>query len=687
MINTNASRATAAVFFPSRVLSSAYIRKRLLSSIHQQQPPQAEDAFSLVAALKSYATALDLLAGQRLHALALKSGLDRSSLFARNALLNLYAKCGRLDSVLHLFSSAPERDIASWNIVLASYVRADRLPDARVLFDEMPQRDAVSFTTMIMGLARTGSPDEALAVFRDMVSAGVRPNEVTLATVISACSHLRGPPAGSMIHAAAIKYGLVDFVLVGTNLVHFYSSCSLLDDTRSAFDAMPEKNTVTWNVMLNGYAKAGLVGHAQDLFERIPVKDLVSWSTMVDGFLRVDRLHEALETYRGMLKNLDERPNEVLLVDLVSACGRCNAIQEGRQLHAVITKMGFDNHTFVQSTLIHFYGVCGLIDLACLQFRTGCKLHISSWNALLAGLLRNNMVEAAVDLFSNMPERDTVSWSTMIAGYVHNRSSHLALQLFQQMQYKGCEPNEITLVSVLSAAADSGTLEYGKWIHDYITSRRIPLTDNLSAGLIDMYAKRGSIANAMNVFDTVRDSASVSPWNAIICGLAMHGHADTSLRVFSDMQRKSIKPNSITFIGVLSACCHNGLVTTGRQYFQAMRKDYNIEPTIKHYGCMVDLLARAGCLEEAEQLIKSMPMEADVMIWGSMLASARTYGNIEIGERAAESLARLEPRHGAARILLSNIYADAGRWSDVFQVRKAMQSSGLNKTPGYSGIL
>ncbi|XP_065044785.1 pentatricopeptide repeat-containing protein At5g19020, mitochondrial-like [Musa acuminata AAA Group] len=693
MITTRGSATRAISSIPSRSLSSILsftdaANRRVFSFSSSQQEEGFPDSLSLVAALKSCAESLNLSAGQQLHGLALKSGLDRSNLFVRNALLNLYAKCSRLDSVLRIFSSPnTERDSASWNIVLASYVRSDRLPGARRIFDEMPHRDAVSFTTMIMGLARNGRPDEAVATFRDMVASGVRPNEVTLATVLSACSHLRAPRGGSMIHAAAVKHGLVDFVLVGTNLVHVYASCSRIDDSRSAFDALPEKNTVTWNVMLNGYAKAGQVGHAKDLFERIPAKDLVSWSTLIDAFLRVQRLPEALRIYHGMLQDLGERPNEVLMVDLVSACGRCSAVQEGQQLHAAITKMGLDRHTFVQSTLIHFYGACGMVDLACLQFQAGRQSHVASWNALLAGLLRNNLVEAAAELFDNMPERDVVSWSTMIAGYVHNGSSRLALQLFQEMQHKGNEANDITLVSVLSAVADSGTLDYGKWIHNLITIRRIPLTDNLSAGLIDMYAKRGSIGNALNVFDIVKDSASVSPWNAIICGLAMHGHADMSLEVFMDMQSRSITPNSITFIGVLSACCHNGLLDTGRRYFESMRREYNIEPTIKHYGCMVDLLARAGCLEEAERVIEWMPMEADVMIWGSMLASARTHGKVEIGERAAESLARLEPSHGAARILLSNIYADAGRWSDVFTVRRAMQSSRLDKTPGWSGIL
>lgn len=491
-----------------------------------------------------------------------------------------------------------------------------------------------------------------------------------------------------MSHAVATKCGLDEYVLVATNLVHAYAVCSQLSDSRAVFDWMPEKNTITWNAMLNGYVKAGLIDQAVDLFERIPVRDLVSWSTMIDGYLKVDRLEEALIRYRGMLQNSDARPNEVLLVDLLSACGRCSAVREGQQLHAAIINTGLDSYDFMQATLIHFYGACKLIDLACLQFELGCKSHVSCWNALMVGLVRNNMVDTSRELFNDMPERDVVSWSTLIAGYVQNGQSDLALELFREMLSMGFDPNEITLASVLSAVASSGTLEQGKWIHEYIINKFIPLTDNLSAGLIDMYAKHGSIGVAMQVFDHVKEaSASASPWNAIICGLAMHGHADMSLSIFSDLQRRNIEPNSITFIGVLSACCHAGLVDSGRCYFELMRIKYKIEPTIKHYGCMIDLLGRAGCLEEAEQMINAMPMKADVVIWGSMLAAAKTHGNLEIGEKAAKSLTRLEPTHGAARVLLSNIYADAGRWMDVFLVRRAMQSGKLKKVPGCSGVL
>jgi pentatricopeptide repeat protein len=294
----------------------------------------------------------------------------------------------------------------------------------------------------------------------------------------------------------------------------------------------------------------------------------------------------------------------------------------------------------------------------------------------------------ARQVFDDMPERDTISWSTLLSGYVQSGDSKMAMQLFFLMRGAGVEPNDITMASTLSAVADCGTLEQGRCIHHYVISKSIQLTDNLSAGLIDMYAKCGSVADAVQVFSYVKcKSSSVSPWNAIICSLAIHGHAHMSLDLFSQLQSTNIKPNSVTYIGVLNACCHAGLVTEGKHHFESMRREYGIQPTIKHYGCMVDLLGRAGHLQEAEHLIQTMPMKSDVVIWGSILAAARTHGNLALGEKAAEELAKLDPNHGASKVALSNIFADARRWNNVSMVRKELQDENLERLSGSSGVV
>ncbi|XP_022761990.1 pentatricopeptide repeat-containing protein At5g19020, mitochondrial [Durio zibethinus] len=642
----------------------------------------------LISSLKSAATHFSISQGQKTHCFLIKSGFI-SNPFIQNTLLNMYIKCHFIEEAECFFTSCPTLDPVSYNIMISGYVKSGRFNEARNLFDQMPKKGCVSYTTMIMGFSSKGYWSEAIGIFKEMRNERILPNEVTLASLISACSAFGGIFICRMLHGLAVKVLLDEFVIVSTNLLHMYCALGSLRDGRDLFNNMPERNIVSWNVMLNGYAKAGEFELAKELFERIPVKekDIVSWGTMVDAYVQVDWLREALLMFCAMLRKGLEA-SDVMIVDLVSACARMGAILEGSQLHGRIVKAGFDCYDFVQATIIHFYAAYGRVDLAYLQFEVGIKDHLASRNALIAGCIRNGMIEQARQLFSEMPERDVSSWSSMIAGYAKSEQPNVALQLFQEMIARGLQPNQMTMASVFSAIASLGILNEGRWAHKYVHNNSIALNDNLSAAIIDMYAKCGSISAALEVFYQIQDKTStVSPWNAMICGLAMHGHASLSLEIYSDLERRHhIKQNSITFIGVLTACCHAGLVELGERYFMSMKSVHNIDPGIKHYGCMVDLLGRAGRVEEAEKMIRSMPMEADVVIWGTLLAACRTHGNVDIGEKAAENLARLEPCHGGGKVLLSNIYADAGRWEDVLSVRRVMQSQRMKKCPGYSGV-
>ncbi|KAG9457422.1 hypothetical protein H6P81_001930 [Aristolochia fimbriata] len=641
-------------------------------------PPE----FALVSALKSCSSVCH---GKQIQSLVIKSGFA-SNVYVQNSLINVYAKFGSINTARWMFDSCHLLDTASWNIMIVGYVKLGLLDCAWKLFAEMPDRDCVSFTTVIMGFAQNDQPFQALEIFRDMRACGVVANEVTLASVLSACSHLLAKETGKVVHGIAVKSALEVFVIVSTNLVNMYICFSSLDEAECVFSRMTERNIVTWNVMLNGYSKSGAIDLAEELFERIPMKDLVSWSTMIDGYVKSGRLCEALITFCGMLR-AGVVSNEVTIVDLLSACAQFSAGPEGHQLHAVILKSGLDCHTFIQTTIIHFYAACGQILEARLQFSLSNKEILSPWNALISSFMKNNMPDSARHLFEEMPARDLVSWSSIIAGYVQNKQFDSALVLFQEMQDRGLRPNEITMVSVVSAVAHSGTLEQGIMVHQYIVNNSIYLNDNLCAGLVDMYAKCGCIQKALEFFDEVYNKiTTISPWNAIIYGLAMHGQAK-SLDLFHCLLKTGIKPNLVTFVAVLCACCHGGLVEEGKKYFKLMKNEYNIEPNIKHYGCMVDLLAKAGHLEEAEKLIQEMPMKTDVVIWGSLLAASRTYGNLEKAAKAKECLTRLDPSHGAGEVTYSNIFAALEMWDEVALVRKDMQVKGVAKVPGCSEVI
>ncbi|KAK1406653.1 hypothetical protein QVD17_42150 [Tagetes erecta] len=642
---------------------------------------------TLVEALKSSSShSTPLLLGQHLHCHILKHGHD-SNIFIRNTLISLYAKFGSINDAESMFVNGFRSDRVTCNIMLAGYVKFGRLDDARQLFDKMPGKNSISFTTIIMGLGQNGYWYDVVHVFNEMRSLGLVPNEVTLSSVLSSYAHVSGEKVGEMLHALVVKSGLQEFNLVVTNLVHLYCAMSCLDYARVLFDGMSERNIVSWNVMLNGYSKARLIGFARELFDKMPQRDVVSWGTIIECVLHVENLSEALRLYREMV-NCGICPNDVMVVDIISVCGQVMAFVEGQQFHGISVKLGFDCYDFIQSTIIHFYAACHNVELARVQFEIGSKNHLPSWNALISGLVRNGMIDSARELFNKIPKRDVFSWSSMIAGYAQTGQSDMALQLFHQMINSGIKPNEVTMVSMLSSVANLGSLQEGRWAHEFIICNSIPVNDNLSAAIIDMYAKCGSINTALQVFNQVKHNVlTISPWNAIICGLAMHGHARLSLELFSDLLTRGIQLNSITFIGVLSACCHAGLVEEGERHFKSMKNVYNIEPNIKHYGCIVDLLGRAGRLKEAEEMINNMPMKADVVIWGALLAASRNYGNVEIGEKAAENLANAEPSHGPSRIMLSNLYADAGRLDDAAFVRKEMQTQKLTRSFGYSGVI
>ncbi|XP_068659536.1 pentatricopeptide repeat-containing protein At5g19020, mitochondrial [Aristolochia californica] len=656
-----------------------YLGAFFRGSLPGSPPPE----FALVSALKSCSSVCH---AEQIQSLVTKSGFD-SNIYIQNSLINVYSKFGSISTARRMFNSCHLLDTASWNIMIVGYVKLGLLDSAWELFVEMPDRDCVSYTTVMMGFAQNHKPLQALEIFRDMRICRVKPNEVTLATVLSVCSHLQAKRNGKVVHGIAVKSGLELFVLVSTNLVNMYIYFSSLHEAECVFSRMTGRNTVTWNVMLNGYSKSGVIDLAEKLFERIPMKDLVSWSTMIDAYVKSDRLSEAFISFCEM-QRAGVVANEVTIVDLLSACAQFSAGPEGRQLHAVILKSALDNHTFVQTTIIHFYAACGLISEARLQFYFSDKGNLSPWNALIAGFMKNNMADSARQLFEEMPARDLVSWSSMIAGYVQNKLFDSALILFQEMQDRGFRPNEITMVSVVSAIAHSGTLEQGVRIHHHILNNCIHLNDNLCAGLIDMYAKCGCIQKALELFDEVYDKiTTISPWNAIIHGLAMHGQAGKSLDLFCDLLKTGIRPNSVTFVGVLCACCHGGLVEIGKKYFELMKREYDIEPNIKHYGCMVDLLGKAGQLDEAEMLIEEMPMRTDVVIWGSLLGACRTHGNLEKAKKAKACLTRLEPSHGAGGVIYSNIFAAQEMWDEVALVRKEMHIKGVTKVPGCSEVI
>lgn len=437
---------------------------------------------------------------------------------------------------------------------------------------------------------------------------------------------------------------------------------------------------------------------------------------MLRAYLHSCNIQEALPVFLQMHIHGALILDSFSLSIVLQACGRSAEYQNGPTIHALALKLGFNSDLFVQTALIEMYAKFGYLDTA-QKILYGMKNpDLVAYNVLLAEYVRAGEITSAHSLFDKMTERDLVSWNTMIHGYASVgdvgtakklfdqcsekdfvswssmisayakiRQSSEALRLFHEMQLAKVVPDKVTMVSVLSACGDVGALGMGKTVHEYIERNKIEIDLKLGTSLVDMYAKCGDIDSSMRVFNRMA-KRDVLAWSAMIIGLANHGLGDVALGHFSQMISDEIRPNDITFIGVLSACSHFGLIDRGRAYFASMHNVFGITPKIEHFGCMVDILGRAGLLEEARELIGSMPFKPDAIIWRTFLAACKIYKNVELAEEATVKLLELEPHEDGNYVLLSNIYSQSKKWDKVVTVRRMMRNLCIEKVPGSSSI-
>nr|KYP37015.1 Pentatricopeptide repeat-containing protein At5g48910 family [Cajanus cajan] len=369
-------------------------------------------------------------------------------------------------------------------------------------------------------------------------------------------------------------------------------------------------------------------------------------------------------------------PNHYTFPLFIKLCTDFGAQPEGLKAHARIVKFGFGSDLFARNALIRMYSVFGRVGHARMVFDEGSDVDLVSYNSLIDGYVKNGEIGAARQVFDGMSERDVLSWNCMVAGYVGVGDLDAANELM--MEGREVMPNKATLVSVLTACANLGMLGMGMWVHSFIRSNDIKPDVLLSTCLLTMYAKCGAMDLARGVFDEMPVRSVVS-WNSMIMGYGLHGNGDKALELFLDMEKTGVQPNDATFISVLSACTHAGMVMEGLWYFDLMRRVYKIEPKVEHYGCMVDLLARAGLVEISEELIRKVPVKAGSAIWGALLSGCSTHLNSELGEIVAKRLIELDPQDIGPYILLSNMYAAQGRWDDVERVRLMIEEKGLQR--------
>ncbi|XP_031494300.1 pentatricopeptide repeat-containing protein At2g22410, mitochondrial-like [Nymphaea colorata] len=527
---------------------------------------------------------------------------------------------------------------------------------ALLVFSQIEKPGIFYWNTLIRAYSKTPAHRNALFLYKQMLHSFTSPNNYTFPFLVNSCARCGTPESGMQVHSHIIKNGFDTDLFVVNAMMHMYSVFGDMDSAR-------------------------------ELFDRRPTRDVVSFNTMITGYSRGNDPVDALCVFREMII-LGVKPDEYTMVGLLSACAKSGDARKGKQIHLFICKSWeIDMNLILESALIDMYAKLGLMDTASKLFGRMRKKSPMSWSSMVSGYAKIGEIENARLLFANMPEADPVTWTAMISGYSQAGYFAEALQLFEKMEMEGLKLDEVALVCALFACAGLGALDVGKRLHGYIKNRSIEQNSVLMTALVDMYCKCGCIDTALEVFYGVTDDKkSVCLFNAMISGLAQHGQGKKTLDLLADMEDSGLRPDAITFVSVLSACSHSGLIAEGVQQFYSMIKFHAIIPQIEHYTCVVDLLGRAGFLKEANAFLEKVPIEANSVAWRALLGACEVHGNVEIGELVGRRLLQLDPLHGGRYVLLSNIFSKSSRWDDARKMRELMSGNGIQKPPGWSLI-
>nr|GMD81586.1 pentatricopeptide repeat-containing protein At4g32430, mitochondrial [Ipomoea batatas] len=627
----------------------------------------------------------DLTFGSQLHSLTIRSGFF-SYITVPNSLMNMYCKSGQFSH-------------------------------AMLIFEDMENPDTVSYNTVLSGCENGG---DALCFAHRMHALGVTFDAVSYTTALSHCTAQEMFIFGSQLHSCVMKSGLEFEIFIGNALVTMYLKWGKIVEAERVFCEMPSKDLVSWNALLSGYAqegsyaleailgfiemvregmkpdhvsltsavsacgqqrdlefgkqihgfaikraygthvsvcnvlmalysKSGDINDAKMIFQRMTERNVVSWTTMLSM-----SEEDAMAMFNEMRRN-GVYPNDVTFVGLIHALTMNNMISEGCMVHGFCMKSNFFSELNVVNCFITMYGKFGFM-------------------------------EDSRKVFEELDHKDIISWNALISGYAQNGMYQDALQIFSSTIMES-RPNEYTFGSVLSAIASSESisLKHGLRCHSCLVKLGLNTNPVTFGALLDMYAKRGSIFESQRVFHEIAEKGQVS-WTAMISAHSRHGDYESVISLFEEMKQKGVKPDSITFLSVLTACGHKGIVDVGIEIFNSMTRDFSIKPSAEHYSCVVDMLGRAGRLNEAEQFMSRIPGGPGISVLQSLLGSCRTHGNVEMAKRVGEALIALEPEHSGSYVLMSNLYAEKGQWEKVANIRKGMRSRGVKKEVAFSWV-
>ncbi|XP_054791268.1 pentatricopeptide repeat-containing protein At1g18485-like [Prosopis cineraria] len=652
------------------------------------------DNFTLPCVIKACSGLLNLTLGKVIHGLAVKMAFFSDG-FVGNALIAMYGKCGCIEEALQVFECMPERNLVSWNSIM--YVFSDN------------------------GLSR-----DSYDLFEGLLNSeqSLIPDSATMVTIIPVSASKSEVNTGMLLHGLALKLGLSQELMVNNSLVDMYAKCGYLPEAHILFDRNDQRNVVSWNSLIGGYSKEGDAHGTFDLLRKMQTEDeiVVNEVTLLNvlpAFLDEFQLR-SLKELHGYAFRHGFQDYELVANAFVAAYAKCmspsyaervfhgmktktvsswNALIGGHaqngfpgkalDSYLLMTESGLDPDSFTIGSLLLACAHLKLLqygkEIHSFMLRNGLELDEFVGISLLSLYIHCEEILPAKLLFDRMEDKSVVSWNSMISGFLQSELPVEAINTFRQMLSNRNQPHEIAIIGVIGACSQLSALRLGKEVHCFVLKAHLTEDTYISCSLIDMYAKTGCMKQSRNIFDRVKERDEAS-WNVIIAGYGIHGHGHEAIELFEMMQTSGCKPDSLTFIGLLMACSHSGLVTEGLKYHRQMQSLYGIEPKLEHYACVVDMLGRAGQLNEALKLVNEMPEEPDSGIWSSLLSSCRNYGDLDIGEKASSKLLELGPEKAENYVLLSNLYAALGKWDDVRKVRQRMKGIGLQKDAGCSWI-
>lgn len=542
--------------------------------------------YTLCTILKGCTISKNLKAGKLVHGMAIVSGCEHEE-YVSCSLVDMYSKCGKSDDALKVFSQIKSPDVVTWSAIISC-------------------------------LEQQGKEEKATELFSMMMSSGIRPNQFTFTSIITAAKELGDLQYSQSLHACVHKYGFANETLVNNALITMYMKNKSLDDGLRIFNTTNHQDLVSWNAVLSGFHDTES-SHGSRIFKEI----------LVNGF----------------------KPN---IYTFISALRSCVTSEFGKQVHCHVIKENLDSDCYIGTALIDMY-------------------------------VKSKSIQDAEKIVNRMNEIDLFTWTTIISGCAQINQGEKSILYFNQMNKDGVKPNEFTLAACLRGCSGITSLTNGKKIHSFVIKDGFVNDPFVGSALLDMYGKCGSIDEAEMIFEEMESNDTVL-WNTIINQYSQHGYGDKALKVFEVMLTKGISLDGVTFIGILSACSHLGLIKKGREYFHSMSKDHGITPSIDHYALMVDILGRGGKFNEVESFIDEMKLTHNSLILETLLGACKVHGNLELGEKVAKKLFEIEPEVDSNYIMLSNIFASKGMWNEVAKIRAKMSSQGIKKEPGCSWV-